>query len=478
MNLHRSLMFLVLFILPVTVVQAADFEIETSIVHGSVIEGENAMFDVRITNNQDFEDVFRLSTNDLFWSLTSDPLHHYFSGVVIKAGEAKTVRLILTPDKAAEFGHYKIDVNVEAEKNRIKERFTVLVGFSTSKPLISDYFAAVNRFVEVPHVINPKEDVTVRVNLANRNPKKIDELTVRFSSKLMSREVKTSLYPLEKKFIEETFRLDPLTEPQKDVLTVEIIFEGESLAPTIKESFEVGSYPEISEEFERTSKSFLRSVTENAYRNTGNVKASKTVQFPTNLFKSYFTKSNLEKFEMKKDGKRYAAWEISLEPDETITITRSTDYRSLLMALLLAVAAFVLYYLFRSPVVVTKRANVMHVQDTGISEIKLFLHIRNRTDRTYERFTITDTIPSPATASGGTDVGTLKPDSIYDDGSKTVVKWKIKKIRSKEDCILSYSMKSKVAIIDSITLPPAVVKFHNGKGTKRITRSGPVKAKI
>ena len=136
----------------------------------------------------------------------------------------------------------------------------------------------------------------------------------------------------------------------------------------------------------------------------------------TNFFKKYFTKTSKGSFEVKRDDNTYVAWELSLGPQKTISITRATSYIPLLVLFLIIIASLALYYFLRSPVYIIKRANVHTIKDLGISELKIVVHVKNRTNKTYERATITDTIPTLADVSGGHDVGTLKPDSVFNDG--------------------------------------------------------------
>ena len=181
---------------------AADFSVEALPVTDSVIPGERAAFDVRITNNQDFTDTFRLSTNDLFWDLLSDPLYHYFSGIDIRSGDSETVRLLLTPAKDVQLGQYRVDVSVRSGKGEGSETLQLFVTLRPEKPLIREYLAAVRRIVEIPPVAYPNENLTVKVNLVNRNPRNLTDVRLVFSSSLLNREVETSLQPLETKTVE------------------------------------------------------------------------------------------------------------------------------------------------------------------------------------------------------------------------------------------------------------------------------------
>ncbi len=460
-----------LFILLVPSAHAAGFRAEVLSVHDSIILGEQAAFDVRIANNEDFKDTFRFYYNDLSWDVLSDPLYHYFSGVDIRSGDSETVRLLLAPVEALKYGQYKVDVTIKSEKGKASETVPIFVTVRPEKPLIQEYLAAVRRIVEIPSVVYPNQSIPVRVNLINRNPKNLTDVKVVFSSRLFYREVQTSLGPLESRVISEEFSLDPLTPAQKDVLNVKLLVDGSVLQPEIDEPYEIGAYSDIAVNSSELRKFFLKTVDRTVYVNRGNVLGSRRIDVETNSFKKIFIKSSPEPFEISKGGKDFLAWELSLEPAESIAITRTVSYRPLFFLALIIAAAVALYYFFRSPVYAIKKAGILALSESGISELKIIVHVKNRSGKPFERLTITDSIPIIAEVTAGPDLGTVSPASVYNDGRKTIVRWELEKLDAGEERILSYKLKSRLAIIGSFTLPPVVVRFYSQKGTKLVSRS-------
>ncbi|MBS3133282.1 hypothetical protein J4470_04130 [Candidatus Woesearchaeota archaeon] len=469
--LKKLLFALITLFLLIPAAQAADFQVESLPVIDSILHSEQAAFDVRITNNQGSKDTFRFSYTDLFWDVLSDPLYHYFSGVDIRSGDSETVRLLLKPVKELEIGLYKVGVTIKSEKGKSSETIPLFITLRPEKPLIQEYLAAVSRIVEIPSVVYPNENITVKVNLINRNPRNLSEVKLVFSSELLTREVKTSLNPLEKKMVVESFSLDPLTVPRKDVLNVKLVVDGAVLEPEIKEPYEVGAYSEIVVDSSETRKLFLKRIEETIYVNRGNVENSKTVEFEIGFFRKLFTKAFPEPFIIKRGGKQFLAWEVVLEPAESLTIVRTVSYVPLLVLVLLIAAAVILYYLLRSPVCAIKKAGILNLREGGISELKIIVHVKNRSSQAFERLTVTDSIPTMAQVTTGPDIGTVKPASVYNDGMKTIVKWELDRIEKGEERILSYKMRSHLAILGSLTLPAVVVRFYSPKGTKLITRS-------
>lgn len=469
---------LALLFLLVQSVHAADFTVDVKPVKDSIILGEQAAFDIRIVNNQDFKDTFRISYSDIFWDLISDPLYHYFSGVDISSGGSETVRLLLRPVGSLDYGLYKLELDVKAGKGKSSEAIPIYVEVRPEKPLIREYLAAVQKIVEISPVVDPRENVTVKVNLINRNPKNITDMKVVLSSALLNRETRTSLGPLGRRVVEEVFSLDPLTPPRKDVLSVKLFIDDALLEPELNEPYSIGSYSDIGIASSEVSRLFLKSVNSTTYVNRGNVKASRIIEVQTNFFKGYFTSAQPKPFSIERNGKRFLAWELSLEPAESASITRTVSYRRLIVLVLIGALVALLYYLFRSPVYAAKSASVFSLKEGGISEIKVIIRLKNRSGSAFERLTVTDHIPTIAEVSAGADIGTVKPASIYNDGRVTIVKWEIDKIEKGEERVLSYRMVSRLAILGSVTLPGVAVRFYSGKGTKLVTRSSKFVVKV
>ncbi len=468
----------VLFILLVPAAHAAGFRADVLSVQDSIILGEQAAFDVRIANNEDFSDTFRFYYNDLFWDVLSDPLYHYFSGVDIRSGDSETVRLLLTPVEPLKYGQYKVDVTIKSGKGGASETIPLFVTVRPEKPLIQEYLAAVRRIVEIPPVVYPNRSIPVTVNLINRNPKNLTDLKVVFSSRLFYREVEAPLGPLESRVISEEFPLDPLTPAQKDVLNVKLLVGGRVLQPELNEPYEIGAYSDIVVNSSDVRRLFLKSVNRTVYVNRGNVPGSELIGVETNPFSKIFTKASPAPFEVSRGGKSFLAWELSLEPSGSFVITRTVSYRPLFFLALIIGLVVALYYLFRSPVYAIKKAGILALSESGISEVKIIVHVKNRSGKPFERLTITDSIPIIAEVTAGPDLGTVSPVSVYNDGRRTIVRWELDKLDAGEERILSYKLKSHLAIIGSLTLPSVVVRFYSQKGTKLVSRSSKLTVKV
>ena len=470
----RNLVLSVVFVLVLASSVQASFEID----HPekiSVVRGETARVDVRISNDQDFNDSFRFSTDSIDWRVTSDPLSDFFSGVEIDAGDSRTVSLLLNANSILEFGIHNLDLSLRSEEGGDEKNIPLSIEVRSKHQSVARHAAAVKASVSInPRNIDPSEPFTVVVELSNRNPRDLENLKVKMMSETFNAEVDTSLGPLENKTIEKTFNLDnPSMPPLFDTLTVEMVYEGNVLNPVLRESFEIGRYPKTIESVTE-KKEFMKNIITMTYENVGN--APDTVELPSLTGESamwnkpgliFVRPINFESGE-----------EVVLNPGVSKTYSVSVNYRLLLTIpiLILIIAGIIaINHFMQSPIKVKKSAKVVRLRDRGISSFKVFIHVKNASHHPYENITITDNVSSPVRLMPGHDSGAMKPNSTYHDGRRSIIKWKIKKLEPLEERVFSYNAKTRIALVGSMTLPPVNVRFHTNKGIKMLTRSKKIK---
>ena len=477
-GLVRNLAFSAIFILVLALAAQASFEVDFPD-NISVIRGETAELSIRITNNQEFEDSFRFSTDSVDWKVTSEPLSDFFSGVQIEPNGRTKVRLLLNSRGLLEFGRHGLDLTLQSEKGQVKKEISLTIDVRSKDQPISEYSAAVKGSVRmVPRTINPSENVTVFVDLINRNPRNLENLTIKLSSNNLNGEITASLKPLEEKTVEKTFSINDASKPpQEDSLKVELFYRDNPLKPVIEEDFEIGKFPKtipiVTEE-----KEFMKKIFRITYTNTGN--APDLIILPQ-LLDSKKGEWDIEK----RDAERVRTGmflrtdfepgsEIDLNPGVSRTFVITTNHRIFLtipVLVLIIIGIIVIHYLMRSPIRVRKSAKVTRVRDHGISSFKIFVHIKNASKRTYENITVTDTLATPARLLSDSSPAVIKPNSIYHDGQKSIVKWKIKRLDPLEERVLTYQANIKIAIVGDIILPSVNVKYHTKKGLKILAKS-------
>ena len=473
----RNLAFSTIFILILASAVQASFEVDLSN-STSIIRGEAAEFDLEIFNNQDFKDSFRFSTSSVDWKITSNPLSDFFSGVEIEPGDKKKVKLLLKSRGLLEFGRYGLNLTLQSEEGEVKKEIPLIIDVRSRDQATGNYSASVKGKVRiVPNVVNPSENVTVVIDLTNRNPRNLENINIKLSSNNLNAEITTSLKPLEEKTIEKTFNInDPSRPQQEDSLKAELFYQNKLLKPVITEYFEIGEHPKtitiVTEE-----KEFMKKVFRVMYTNVGNAPDSITLPQLTDSKKGRWNVAKVKTGMFMRTNFEPGS-EIILNPNVSKTFVITTNHRILLtipLIVLIIAGIAVIHYLMRSPIRIRKTAKVTRVTDNGISSFKIFVHIKNASKRTYENITITDTLATPARLLADSSPAVVRPNSIYHDGQKSIVKWKIKKLEPLEERILTYQTKIKIAIVGDIILPSVHVKYYTKKGLKILTKSKKIK---
>ena len=126
---------------------------------------------------------------------------------------------------------------------------------------------------------------------------------------------------------------------------------------------------------------------------------------------------------------------------------------------------------------IRKEVAVIGIEEGGISDLKVILHVKNRTGKNFDRITIVDKIPTIATVLKTTEVGSLTPTKITQTKEGILVKWELEKLEKYEEMVFSYTIKSRLSILGGLRLPQATARFfHENK--ERRTASGAVAVKI
>jgi hypothetical protein len=474
------LLLIALMALPVSGQESeAHFGVTVDVVNGSIFIDGQAFIELTIANSENYDDNFRISIPSIEWSVQSDPLYQYFSGVDVPAFSSQKVRLFLKPTVAFSPGYRTVNVVVQSSSTKESQLVPLFVNIRSTNQLLMEYLAAVSRIVEIPAQIDPRSEFEIKVNLVNRNIKNLSNMKIVFSSvssNVISKEIVTDLRPLESKEVSTKIKLDSLTSPVKDTLKVVLYVDGQPLEPAIFEKFEIIGYSEIKATTSERKSAFLQRINETVYVNEGNIVSTRVVESKTSFFKSLFTKTSPKAYMITKAGHRLNAWELTLGPQQQAVIRVTESYRSILYLFLIAAFALLFYRFFQSPVQLVKESSAISYKEGGVSELKVILRLKNRSKNPYVKLTVADRIPMIAQVEPDT-MGTMKPATIFNDGRGVMVKWEIENLDKHEERILAYKIKSKLSILGQFTLPKASLRFYTEKNVKYVTGSNMVTIK-
>ena len=464
------LLIALLLFLPISI--ASDFDISIEPIVNRIFKNEIASINLTVTNNLEQGQEFRLSS-DVLWDLMSNPLPDYYSGMRIDALSTRSTTLNLDPPNRISVGPKKLDVVVESKLTGDKKKTPITIYIKSTGFEMQDYLPFVIPTVLVdPIQIDPRGKFTIKVKLKNTNILELDEVTIDLTtnSGLFHKKRIVSLGPLEDRTETFVMTLSPVTAPRKDVV-IAIISTGDTVFTPEKENIEIINYSS----FVATAigeNVFLKTKTKVIILNDGNTQGSELYKIETNKFRSLFTFTYPKAKFMKEGEKGYLVWELVLDSNQKIEINYTENYRSLFALGLIILIILVSYFIMRSPVIINKRAEVLEIEEGGISKIKVTLNIQNRTNKRVDNVRVIEKIPNIANLVKEEYLGTLRPTKVLTHDVKgTLLKWNIDVLDGFEERMITYKIKSKLSILGALKLSPAVIKFKNNNGNIVISHS-------
>ena len=427
-----------------------DANINPSLV--KITQDGTARFQITISNHLGTEDLFIFSLTDPYWSVMSTPASDYFTGMDIKSGQNKTTTLSLKPLARLGYGRYFIKLQIRAKKSGvIKQAF---LSIDVVEQVIN-YTPTITANLDMPDVIDPRIPTSIKVNIKNMNPAKVDNLKIKLKSNLIEKETEISLDPEEEKAVQFTIQLDPSLKPQEDTIVLTIEKGNKTLIKSQKD-IKIAPYASIFKKDITHKIGFFESINIITLRNDGNSKKEQLFITEKNIFTRSIPRGDTKLI----NGKKYISWKISLDPQQETTITVIKDYRSIFFILLIILIIIIAYYLLRSPIIITKSAKHIKTIEGGLREMTVLLFLKNR--RNYKvHASVIEKIPKMIDISKHFDVGTIKPEKEYNYEKGTVMLWKLD-LEPGEERIISYKIRAKLAIVGSFGLDPTIVKYKIG----------------
>lgn len=408
---------------------------------------------------------YRFSTPDsIKWSIYAKPISDY----IVKLYPKKQVNVTFHVDPlyidnsgqyVLRFDFLEVGTGTTISKNVLVE----ILGEGDPQ----EYLPSFKFKMGVPASVDPRNDLQVSINITNLVPLEMENVEVLIDGSTFNPVSKSVLVEsLGYKEMYFNIELDERTPPQNDTVTATVSYKYPAnnrtyLRPPTKQPLKILEYSEVDIGVEK-DKGFLSSTAVYNVHNDGNVKTVEKVHIPYNWFKSIFTSMERELPKVQ-DGQTHYEWKAELAPGETQHFRTATNYRPLLYILIVITLLIVAYYTFRSPILIEKSAaHISKKGDEGISEIKIKLHIKNRTPANFENVKLIDKIPKIADLASSFHVGTIKPNKILKHASKsTFLTWEIAALEGFEERIITYKINSRLKIIGGVRLPAALIKFRS-----------------
>ena len=460
-KIKRFFVLIGMFILLINIAYALSFDVKVAPIKDKIIVDEVAEFDITIQNNLDTAEEFIIKKAGYpFWDMYTKPLQNPVT-LKVPALSSASIRLFVDPLYITSVDTYTLDTGIVLQRTGEEHKVPITLGIKSTEPLIGGYIPTVVTSTSIsPEIIDPREEVKIKIVLNNQNIIDYPDLTIKIESNLIKDELHVPLKPNEERIVEIVKKLDPLTVPQDDRLIIAIFKDQRLIVSPIVSEFMVKEYS-IQEEITK-EQSFLK-IRKGIKVTSNNPNYQGAVKIETTPLKNLFLTAHPRAETVKEDGKYYLVWQVSLDGNRTAAIYTSENYRPIVVIAVLVIIAIVLYFVFRSPIVVRKGIANVGLSEGGVSEAKVVVRVKNRSPKDITSIEVLDNVPHIAHVEKELSIGSMQPHAILQHPKKGVmIKWTLETLEAGDERVLSYKMKSRLPILGEFNLPAATARCKIG----------------
>jgi hypothetical protein len=432
---------------------------------------DEAYFNLTLINNKPYEQHMTIySPNIDQWVVFFES-----NNIDIPADGVAFTTVRIKPKKTiVEGNEYGIQLNVKSKNSSSLNKVYAYVNVKSQQEINQEYLPILVIDAQDIGKIDPTEPMVYSISIENKNIRDIKNLEVSLNSDIFNEEIKTDLGPLKKKTLQFTLKAPSDTASMKDNLIIALRLENKTIISDSVEYIIIGVEKyDYSVEY---SKAFLLVDNYVTIVNEGNLETTAEYSVPTNLINYLFIHGKAESKLKYAEGKYTKVYYVPLKAGEKTTLIVTVSYRPILYALIGIVIIIIFYFLLRSPLVIKKSISSIVIKGEGISELKVILHIKNRTNKMFDDLIILDRIPRITEIGKGFEIGTVKPTKVMHHPAKgTIAKWEITSIDSFEERVIAYKLQTTMNVIGGFTLPLAILKYRAANGQEKAVSSNQIK---
>jgi hypothetical protein len=455
-----SLLIAIIVLLPAVCASSNFFDATIETVQKNIYPDEFAKFNVTLTNHMSVEETFLLSSTSKWILSTSDQF------AKMGTSDTKTVTISLKPRSGVTPGNsYSVPLSIKGAVSKNGRTFNLPIYVKSYDSMYQEYIPAVSLDVEYDEAIEPTQDFKLKIKLRNRNALDLKNMTLLIKSDLFEKKLTESISPLQEKTVQASFELDNFAEPKTHMLDVLLQVDNETFAESHTE-IKIKEYSNIDVQQEKV-REFLSTITTLSSKNYGNVASTKTIEVQKNWFQRLFISAEPEYTLGTSEGKPAMSWQVTLEPNQEVVIKYTSNYRLLFVIGLAIILTIYLYFALRSPIVLIKKAKVLHTKTSaeGISRIKVRVFMKNRTGKRLHDVEVREKISKMMeVVEEKHTLGSPKPSKIIRGKTATLAKWEFDALEPYEERIITYKLESKLKLIGSLEFLRTRVKFRNQDG--------------
>lgn len=452
-------LFLIMFSLTV----AAETTVTSAPIKNEITPAEYATFSVTVTNKESQTQTYNLYSLQSGQSWNVDPFPLKDKVIALEPGHSytTTVRAKVLQDLSP--GIYFVHLTVQGDQGDSHTE-ELKIYLKAKDPL--DYLPAIRVTTDMDEKINPKEPLSIKLFLENRNPLNLQDLKIRIETEIpeFQKEVMVELPPQGKKTVEFSIVPNPYTQPKEYTLFFVFESKGEAVK-VIEQKIEILSLLPPFEVTAAEESVYLKKVRTLTVRNTGNVRNTQMVKDPVSLWMLPIIRSEGKSEVI--GGERYLTWEVELGPNESVNIPVVINYRIFAYVLVALLLFGVFYWYAQSPLSLQKTAVTTRGDEGTLSEIKITLELRNHSKKPIKNVSVIDLVPSIANIDKSLELGTLKPQETRQAKNGTKVIWSLAELDAHEHRLITYKIKAKLNILGTFSLPRAETEFERKKGQRR-----------
>ena len=457
----KKILILLLFLISLNFVYAADINVKNIPVKAVILPGQNAIFDLEITNAQTSSDEIKVVILDSNWQSKAGT-----DMFEISAGKKATERLTLFPLGFLNSGVYAINLRLISTKDS-----SVFTDHQLVVTVVG-YKELLETSIETnPQGIDPRKENLVKLVVRPRYNIDLELVNIHLENSLFTRDISTSINGLQDFEDEFTVKLDPNTKEGNYNTKILVKYNNEILVDGIEE-LKVFSYADIKDTVTEETKFLVKEKTLNRINN-GNSDSSEVFTTTLSGFKKLFTKFDPQPTGVEKTDEGYVyEWRFVLQPKENYTIKVSTNYRTpLLWLLIIVLAAYLSYKYLRIELFMHKKVLSLKTHEGGLAGVKVLLHIKNN-GATVKNLHIMDNIPNDLEIPH--EYMTLKPTSIRKGMTGATIIWEIPELLKGEERVISYKLKPKTMNVNRLVFTKAICRYKNSLGKLSVSRSNEV----
>ncbi|MBI2558478.1 hypothetical protein HYW20_04090 [Candidatus Woesearchaeota archaeon] len=449
------------FLLLISLAHAASFDAKVTPIKDKIVVDETAEFDITIENNLDTDQEYIIKKAGYpFWDMYTEPLQNPIT-LNVPAQSSASIRIFVHPLYITSVDTYTLAVGIILESTGQEQKVPITIGIKSTEPLIGGYIPTVltSTFI-FPEKIDPRKEFTIKIDLNNQNVLNYPNITIKIESNLFKDQIYIPLGPREEKSVEIKKKLDDMTPPQLDQIVVAVFKDERLIVNPIVTGYEITEYS-TQEELPK-DESFLK-IRKGTKVISNNPNYKGTIKVETSQLKNLFLSANPKADTVKENDKMYLVWQVELDNERKMEAYTTENYRPIVVAAVLVIIALVLYFVFRSPIIVRKSIANVGTTEGGISEAKIVVRVKNRSANQITNIEVLDNLSHIAHVEKEISIGSVQPHSVLQHPKKgMLIKWTIEALEPGDERVLSYKMKSRLPILGEFNLPAANARCKIG----------------